>query len=1138
MGYILKGTGKITLNAPISKAAIDACQGGTIMWNPAMVKNSGGDNAVASQVVLGKPAYSPPCTAQGIVQSQQAMQKMFRAFVGLDDPNQFGNFMKGLAGVSARNAYIGCIRVAAPFFNAETTVNSQVTSTVCTNKNSSSPQYLSDPCCNHKLRWSQCCNPRQVQQSYKILGTVKPAVVAQKCNHPKEITKMLQAFRRTHNNNQKPTGKCLARFNKNFDSQAFQERSKFKSTCQTELFTSRTCVSDADCSKYGPLSCVEEGWNTKNFKCEQPWGNPDPYLLSCYIKNMDNRTNAFNRADWGLQPSTTKDQYEKEFRRRMTSVDCYGPDTDPKCIITNINQPGSCNGDNIWWDSNAQACVDGASSRDPAACRAKANRRMVIKRSFTTYKRNLATGNYEPTYVPGNRTECLLRKVCSYNLWEQGMTKTKCENKLGPVENGKKFFCGICWGPYCSDVTIPSICYNQRMTQQQCQAAGAGWAYQKNQWGQQRCVRTGVTTQAACLPTNISPAGGPTKDQVWGDSQWRCSQDLCYTNDTQQGCQTRGFGYYWNNRMANGNGLCVSWNKQMKSQCDAAGASHSWWTGLSFQNGLLDTRQKCAKGVCSFDTSLSETDCKARNYCTQRCQTCQSNQYEKEKKVLCKGTATNSSACKVAKGTWDSTDNMCVMTSEFGTKQTCEANAGFMWFSCRQYNENSCNNVAGPRRYMQCAWQKWGECPDAMSCQKSGVCNDYGMRGGGCFTPMIQSDQGHSKCPVNTQQVDRIYCKDKSKNSTQCKQAGAPFKWFPGQARNKTQCEAYGSSCFDLWGNKRGHPTPQACRACGFQWRSNYEWTSGIFGPGFMKNGTWRMREYRSFNSWGPTMNRSRVDSMANKAILSDMGQTAASLYRCIYNPIFFALKTVACDCGSNKGANCFQKTVNLQDLKVAEDLFIPGKDISLGNEVGTVTIPGSASSKYSTVSVAVVPSEVFANPNATTTGNNAIVNALMSVFAPRAVGNSAEYAVIKNSNGATVGQLVSSGVNVASTQSFENPVTVCVSPNSDIDIDTTSYPTKDFSKGDNANAPGVPMTKTVTVTNGQYCFQATEPGTYYAINRITNFGSITPTPTPTATPTASATPTPTPDATASAASHVSTSVFAIVVAFVVALMM
>jgi len=241
-------------------------------------------------------------------------------------------------------------------------------------------------------------------------------------------------------------------------------------------------------------------------------------------------------------------------------------------------------------------------------------------------------------------------------------------------------------------------------------------------------------------------------------------------------------------------------------------------------------------------------------------------------------------------------------------------------------------------------------------------------------------------------------------------------------------------------------------------------------------------------NKWAPTLDYRRLQESLNTAISSIVGRTLMNDLNTRFNGLLPLLELAACDCAGIGGPNCF----TAKSAPVAQCRSDPGKKSDCaGVQINANTFPANGKSGDIVVTKTLAGTLSSQGQGSSSIGPN-IMGALSDnhLFV---VGNSANYAIVKNSHGAVVGQLIGDGYSFTSTVANSGTFRLCLEQLSTIDQDTASYGVLDFATGTDAAHVGLPLSLTVTQQGTQSCADVTGPGYYFPILRKASYQTIYP---------------------------------------------
>jgi hypothetical protein len=977
-------------------------------------------NAFAGSVTFTEFAQ-PKCTPEGLRLLKTSIETFFTkadSAAGRKEADQL-NFM--LASFETLGAWQGCRNLVEKFldFGTKDVALSGVTDCMFPY---GSAAFATSPCCNQTLQFSQCCASQTVTATVPMLNQIRSADVQAQCIQSGRIVAVLRDFITARLAQEE-----ASRSKRGGDmGDVFQRYMSFMDTCQNDIFNKR-CQTDADC----PYSnrCDDQG----SSRCTVEPTQASFALAKCYIQNMDPDLRYELGAMWGL-PAKYASEEEKAstfaaaFDARVTSVDCDGPFAQ-------------------FFNGSMQ----------------------LNFRSRTEFKRSPDDGQWRPVRIPGDQAGCLSVKKCNWNPWNIN-NANDCVNQ-SPDPN----FCGLCFGGQCMEISRPKRCFVNAFSQSECTAAQGTWIAQFGSFnGAGQCVDIANSTSLSqCMPSKYCiPQQTPRGDYFCKEGGG------CYLTNvtTSQACFATGQGW-WNQQL----GACMANNAFSAQQCNALSSQYQpyFWARRNYDGGAYNTQQSCSAGVCSIwsvrDQGGNTTVCNNARECSVSCRKCTS--FMNPNGMCFNISATTSTLCNAAPGTfWSQDMNRCVL-NELRTQATCTAVAGTRWANCGSLSQNDCTSNVDANA-LKCQWNEYARCDTQGECEATGQCDDFefqscdqqGCKPGACVVPFQPDANGFVKpCDGGWSRVGCI--RQNVANSSICTAIGG--QWH-SRAKNSAECAAHGQMCVNPQRpNQMNGYNSATCNTCGYQMKPVYTWTQGRWKSGTIMPTQWLARQWDSVNRWNNTLDYGKLNEAIQSAVARIMARETMNRARMQYLPAIAVMSRLACACTTGKetrGDACFAEVQRIARTQCRMDPGVEAK-------CGPVVFPAGAFDGNS--SRTVVIEEIPCN-GALGGGSGP------SGIEVRAVGNSATYAVVKNTYGVVVGQVVGSAQGFSATTSAA--VTICLEVNPSIDQDTDNYPVKDFAKADSStSAPGVPMKISVTLDGLKYCASVTSSGYYYPILRATN---------------------------------------------------
>ncbi|GAM29115.1 hypothetical protein SAMD00019534_122910 [Acytostelium subglobosum LB1] len=210
-----------------------------------------------------------------------------------------------------RDPWYGCMSNANDLLKMEVLDKVELT-TMCTLK-PNDPKYLTDPCCDTSLQFSQCCIPRNITiPTLSIVGT-KEASVKQQCSSYSCTTSVLDEY-----------SLALASVNKGDCSLSQTEYNKYQLNVANTLRSCKDvydwvyCVNDSMCADLGDNTKC----NLYRRKCEPDRVSQDMMYLSCIINQSAPSTMNFLKYQLGLGQVQDDSVLIKDMYNMFLSNDC------------------------------------------------------------------------------------------------------------------------------------------------------------------------------------------------------------------------------------------------------------------------------------------------------------------------------------------------------------------------------------------------------------------------------------------------------------------------------------------------------------------------------------------------------------------------------------------------------------------------------------------------------------------------------------------------------------------------------------------------------------------------------------------------------------------------------------------------
>ncbi|KAJ3251828.1 hypothetical protein HK103_002038 [Boothiomyces macroporosus] len=387
---------------------------------------------------------------------------------------------------------------------------------------------------------------------------------------------------------------------------------------------------------------------------------------------------------------------------------------------------------------------------------------------------------------------------------------------------------------------------------------------------------------------------------------------------------------------------------------------------------------------------------------------------------------------------------------------------------CNSQGQYGCSTTTFANA-LGCTWNPMTKCINSAQCLASGTCNDYEYGNGQSNGVCVYKPATPGLCTggdFNTRTGNCI-----SRNITSIANCTSANATWTTRATSKAACDAYGGYCIEQNGDM-AYLNQSSCAACGGEYYTFYQWQDPQWSPTEMKNTQWIPVQYAPQNQYIQVVD----DSLAQQYFQNAIGRIISRKYVNQLNVKFRTYgaiyQAVACDCTPGQ-YSCFSTPVS---SPIDSCLADPRSNSTCSG----VVIPNGLfnTSKPISISVNYVSSSAFVSSNLPT-----LVKRTTS---------SSSVAVIKDSFGNIVGQLVGNGQQYTFSQMPTGSISICLSLDLSISQNSTLYPVPDFVNMTN-NALGVPLNISVTSNGNQYCgsVPAFMTGTFYPILRMVSRASV-----------------------------------------------
>jgi hypothetical protein len=216
-----------------------------------------------------------------------------------------------ISALKSREVYAGCKNLIKDWLNFKEGIKKIEGSKSCLYRYED-PQWQHDPCCNPRLRVSQCCIASDYEIATTIIDSVNYEMIAGMCTNPGKVGALV-------------SGMVDAAKNENLEDfdleEEYQELYKPMETCQRAVFQT-SCSEDSDCLYTGKCS----NWG----QCQVDWMNPGPALVKCFISTLSK--DMLLEFQTVLQIPTAYESIEEAISQTTNKVlamasseDCAGP---------------------------------------------------------------------------------------------------------------------------------------------------------------------------------------------------------------------------------------------------------------------------------------------------------------------------------------------------------------------------------------------------------------------------------------------------------------------------------------------------------------------------------------------------------------------------------------------------------------------------------------------------------------------------------------------------------------------------------------------------------------------------------------------------------------------------------------------
>jgi hypothetical protein len=239
---------------------------------------------------------------------------------------------------------------------------------------------------------------------------------------------------------------------------------------------------------------------------------------------------------------------------------------------------------------------------------------------------------------------------------------------------------------------------------------------------------------------------------------------------------------------------------------------------------------------------------------------------------------------------------------------------------------------------MQCGGSS---CTTKDACEAQGTCSDDELLTGVCVSPFLADGSGHPTCATSVTKLQVGCLENNYLTSTSCVAAG--FSWRT-RANTTEECMAQGNFCqmadysWDL-----SLQDAAQCSACGGTIVPAYTWQPALWVPGFVLPLQRIDRVWTSVNSWGPTLNSTKLGDIVNAIVIQKFVPVVKTMLQCAYLPYLTILDEAVCACSGDPSvpANCFPTVSTV--AQIAEGLVFSGIEATIVSNGVTAVFANSS---------------------------------------------------------------------------------------------------------------------------------------------------------------------------------------------------
>lgn len=156
--------------------------------------NAAGETVASDTVVyLDGPEKVTPCSFEGMNEFKKAVTHLLESAKNMKGIEAADSLEFMLASLESRGVLNACMKLTRPFFNMKDEPHLLPATREC-NALEGSFEFASNPCCNHTLEFSQCCEKKSGVAMKGVLKNVSAPIVNQYCENPGRVVNTIRDF--------------------------------------------------------------------------------------------------------------------------------------------------------------------------------------------------------------------------------------------------------------------------------------------------------------------------------------------------------------------------------------------------------------------------------------------------------------------------------------------------------------------------------------------------------------------------------------------------------------------------------------------------------------------------------------------------------------------------------------------------------------------------------------------------------------------------------------------------------------------------------------------------------------------------------------------------------------------------------